>query len=159
MCRRSIGGRIDDRGLGGSPTWAFRFFTDAVQGIVSVAERFNEAEAVNLGSGEEVRMRDLTEIIAHLTHFDVEIFWDCQRPSGQPRRNLAVNRTVQLFSSRASTHCRGGPSRIVDWGKRALARRRCVAWHTRPITLVLVRPQLTRALVGRPLGNGVRPDN
>ena len=57
---------------------------DAAEGILLAAEHYNESQPVNLGSGQEVSINALVEMIARLTGFEGRIVWDTTRPNGQP---------------------------------------------------------------------------
>jgi GDP-L-fucose synthase len=99
----------------GSPTREFLYVEDCAEGIWLAAQHYDEAEPVNLGTGEEISIRDLAELIAELTGFDGEIVWDTSMPNGQPRRKLDVTRAEQLFGFRAQTALREGLARTVEW--------------------------------------------
>ncbi len=87
----------------GSPTREFLYVKDAAKGICLAAERYDSPEPVNLGSGMEIRIRDLAEIVARLLDFRGQIVWDTSKPNGQPRRNLDISRAEESFGFRAST--------------------------------------------------------
>ncbi len=85
----------------GSPTREFLYVEDAAEGISLAAERYNGSEPVNLGSGNEISIRELAELIARLTGFSGKLVWDTTKPNGQPRRALDVTRAEQYFGFRA----------------------------------------------------------
>lgn len=99
----------------GSPTREFLYVADAARGILLAAERYNGAEPVNLGSGQEISIRALTELIAELTGFEGRIVWDTSKPNGQPRRRLDVSRAADWFDFRAGTDFRQGLRETIDW--------------------------------------------
>lgn len=99
----------------GSPTREFLYVEDAAEGIWAAAQRYDGAEPVNLGSGDEISVRDLAELVADVTGFKGEIVWDPSKPNGQPRRNLDVSRAEELFGFRAKTPLREGLERTVAW--------------------------------------------
>lgn len=99
----------------GSPTREFLYVDDAAEGIVLAAERYDKPEPVNLGSGMEISIKDLTETIARLTGFTGEIRWDITQPNGQPRRRLDVSRAEQEFGFRAQMGFDEGLRRMVEW--------------------------------------------
>ena len=105
----------------GSPSREFLFVRDAAEGILLGAERYDGADPVNLGSGVEIRIRDLAVRIAGMTGYDGEIVWDTSRPNGQPRRALDTSRAEKLFGFRASTSLDDGLRQTIDWfvGERA----------------------------------------
>jgi GDP-L-fucose synthase len=99
----------------GSATREFLFAEDAAEGIVLAAERYDGNEPVNLGSGMEISIKDLVELIAELMEFKGEIRWDKTKPDGQPRRMLDVSRAEKEFGFRAKTDFREGLKRTIDW--------------------------------------------
>jgi GDP-L-fucose synthase len=105
----------------GSPTREFLYVDDCAEGIWLAAQHYDGAEPVNLGTGEEIAIRDLAELIAELTGFEGEIVWDTARPNGQPRRQLDVSRAEELFGFRAQTPLREGLERTVDWYRSTVA--------------------------------------
>jgi GDP-L-fucose synthase len=72
----------------GTPTREFLYAADAAEGLVRGAEIYEGAEPVNLGSGREISIKDLTELICRLAGFEGRLVWDTSRPNGQPRRQL-----------------------------------------------------------------------
>ena len=99
----------------GSPTREFLYVEDAAEGIVLAAERYNGSEPVNLGSGQEISIKDLAELIARLTGFEGELVWDTSKPNGQPRRALDVSRAEQFFGFRARVPFEEGLRRTIEW--------------------------------------------
>jgi GDP-L-fucose synthase len=99
----------------GSPTREFLYVDDCVEALWLAAQRYDGAEPVNVGSGEEISIRDLGALVAELTGFEGEITWDESRPNGQPRRRLDVSRAEQLFGFRARTGLREGLVRTISW--------------------------------------------
>lgn len=99
----------------GTPTREFLYVEDAVEGLLLAAEHYDSSEPVNLGSGNEIRIKDLAEMIACLTGFEGELVWDTSKPNGQPRRALDVNQAKQLFGFRAETSLKVGLKRTIEW--------------------------------------------
>ncbi len=99
----------------GSPTREFLYAEDCAEGLQLAAERYDGPEPVNLGTGEEISIRDLAGLIAELTGFAGEIRWDTSRPNGQPRRRLDTSRAERLFGFRARTGLREGLERTIAW--------------------------------------------
>lgn len=99
----------------GSPTREFLYVDDAVDAILAAAETLNDPTPVNLGSGEEIAIRDLAERIRGLSGFDGEIVWDESRPNGQPRRRLDVSRAKDLLGFSAKVSLDEGLRRTIDW--------------------------------------------
>jgi len=99
----------------GSPTREFIYAEDAAEGIVRASEAYNGAEPVNLGSGNEISIRNLAEMIARLSGFGGKLVWDTTKPNGQPRRRLDVSRAADLFSFRAQMGFEEGLKRTIEW--------------------------------------------
>jgi len=99
----------------GSPTREFLYVDDAAEGIALAARRYDGAEPVNLGTGQEIRIRDLAEHIRAMTGFEGEIVWDASKPNGQPRRCLDTSRAARLFGFTAGTPLDEGLRRTCDW--------------------------------------------
>ncbi len=87
----------------GSPTREFLYVEDAAEGIVLAAERYDSSDPVNLGSGQEIPIRDLAEKIAKAARYDGRFVWDTSKPNGQPRRRLDVSRAKERFGFEART--------------------------------------------------------
>ena len=99
----------------GSPTREFLYVEDAAEGIVLAAERYNGEEPVNLGSGQELSIRDLANIIAEEVGFIGKIVWDSTKPNGQPRRCLDTTRAREWFQFEAETPFRQGLRKTIAW--------------------------------------------
>ena len=99
----------------GSASREFLYVDDAAEGIVLAAEKYDGAEPVNLGSGKEITVKDLTETICRLMGYHGEIRWDATKPDGQPRRMLDVSRAEKEFGFRAKTGFDEGLKNTIDW--------------------------------------------
>jgi GDP-L-fucose synthase len=99
----------------GSPTREFLYVEDAADGLLLAAERYNGDQPVNLGSGKEIAIRDLAEIIAAETGFEGKIVWDKTKPNGQPRRCLDVSRAKELFGFHAKYALKQGLRYTISW--------------------------------------------
>jgi GDP-L-fucose synthase len=99
----------------GTASREFLYVDDAADGIVLGAERYDGADPVNLGVGQEVKIRDLVALIVRLTGFPGEVRWDATKPDGQPRRALDTARARERFGFVASTSFDEGLRRAIDW--------------------------------------------
>jgi len=99
----------------GSPTREFLYAGDAADGILAATEFYNGSEPVNIGSGQEISIKDLAELIARLTGFGGSIVWDTSKPNGQPRRALDTQRAAEYFGWRAHTSFEEGLRQTIDW--------------------------------------------
>jgi GDP-L-fucose synthase len=99
----------------GSPSREFLYVEDAAEGILLATEQYDGSLPVNLGTGEEISIRDLAALIAAEAGFAGQIQWDTSKPNGQPRRCLDVNRAKQLFGFQARHDLRDGLRKTVQW--------------------------------------------
>jgi GDP-L-fucose synthase len=93
----------------------FLYVDDAAEGIAAAAAEYTSGEPVNLGSGQEISIADLTALIAELVGFEGEIVWDDTKPDGQPRRWLDTSRAADEFGFRAATDLREGLRQTIEW--------------------------------------------
>jgi GDP-L-fucose synthase len=112
---RQNGAAFIDAWGSGKVSREFLYVEDCAEGIVRAAAFYNEPAAVNLGSGNEVVIKDLVETIARLTGFAGEIRWQSDRPDGQPRRQLDTSRAFEKFGFRARTSLEEGLKRTIAW--------------------------------------------
>lgn len=98
----------------GNPTREFLYVDDCAEGILLGAEFYNDSQPVNLGSGKEISIRDLAELIARLTGFSGKIVWDDSMPDGQPRRSVDSTR-AEKFGFKAKTDFEEGLAKTIDW--------------------------------------------
>lgn len=99
----------------GRATREFLYVQDAARGITLAALQLDTLIPVNLGSGMEISITDLTELIADLTGYDGQIIWDTTKPDGQPKRMLDTSRAKKLFDWQATTDFRTGLRNTIDW--------------------------------------------
>ena len=99
----------------GTATREFLYVDDAAEAIVLASERYNSPDPVNLGSGQEIRVRDLASMIAEMTGFRGRIAWDSSQPDGQPRRALDTSRAKREFGFTAKTSLEAGIRKTIDW--------------------------------------------
>jgi len=104
----------------GKATREFLYAEDAAWGIVMAAQNYNKPEPVNLGSGMEISIKELVELIARLMNFSGEIRWDLSKPDGQPRRLLDTSVAKNEFSFVAKTSLNKGLKNTIEWYKRNL---------------------------------------
>lgn len=99
----------------GSPSREFLYSTDAARGIVMATQKYNDSEPVNLGTGSEITIRDLVELICELMEFKGEIIWQTDKPNGQPRRCLDTERAKKAFDFTAEMDFRQGLKNTIEW--------------------------------------------
>jgi len=103
----------------GAASREFLYVDDAAEGIVLAAEKYDAAEPVNLGTGQEITIRDLVALITGQTAFEGEVRWDPTKPDGQPRRGLDTTRARERFGFVAGTSLELGLKKTVEWYKNA----------------------------------------
>jgi len=99
----------------GSATREFVYVEDAAEAIVLASERYDGAEPVNVGAGQEISIKNLVELIAKLTGFKGRIVWDATKPDGQPRRMLDTSRATNCFGFVAKTSFEEGLRQTIEW--------------------------------------------
>jgi len=99
----------------GNATREFLYVEDAAEAIVLAAEKYAKPEPVNLGSGEEICIRELLELLRSRTGFEGAVRWDATKPDGQPRRCLDTSRALAEFGWRAKTSLRDGIRKTITW--------------------------------------------
>ncbi|HLA04677.1 MAG TPA: GDP-L-fucose synthase [Syntrophales bacterium] len=99
----------------GSPSREFLYVKDAAKGIVSATEKYEKGEPVNLGSGEEIRIRNLVNMIKEIVGYEGDVEWDTSRPDGQPERRLDVSRAKKEFGFQAQTPLKEGLAKTIEW--------------------------------------------
>lgn len=99
----------------GSVSREFLYVEDCAEGLVLSLEKYDSPEPMNLGSGREITIKDLTELVARLSRFDGQIVWDPTKPDGQPRRCLDVSRARQAIGFSARTSLEDGLRNTIAW--------------------------------------------
>ena len=99
----------------GSPTREFLYVEDAAEAVVLAAERYDGADPINIGSGEELSIAQLARMIADAVGFQGDIVWDRTQPNGQPRRYLDLRRARTELGFKAAVGLREGIARTVSW--------------------------------------------
>ena len=99
----------------GTPTREFFYVEDCAEGLLRCAEDYDSSEPLNLGSGHEISISDLATKIKELTGFSGAIRWDTEKPNGQPRRRLDVQKAVEKLGFSARIQLDEGLKRTVDY--------------------------------------------
>jgi len=105
----------------GSPTREFLYVEDAARAFRLALERYDGPEPVNVGSGEEISIKDLAGLAAAAVGFEGEVLWDTNMPNGQPRRCLETSRAKQLLGFEAGTRLDQGVLSTVNWFARSFS--------------------------------------
>lgn len=99
----------------GKASREFLYVSDCADGILRAAAAYDESEPVNIGSGREIQISELLQLIAQLTHFEGDIRWLSDKPDGQPRRSLDVSRAFEKFGFQARIALEEGLRRTIEW--------------------------------------------
>ena len=99
----------------GTPTRDFLYVDDAAQGIILAAEKYNSSKPLNLGSGEEISIKLLAEKIMKLMNTDLEIIWETDKPNGQPRRCVSIEKARKEISFEPKITLDEGLQKTIDW--------------------------------------------
>jgi GDP-L-fucose synthase len=120
LIRKAVEAR--DAGLDQLEVWGtgaasreFLYVEDAAEAIVLATEKYDKPEPVNVGSGQEITIKALAELICNLCGFKGALRWDATKPDGQPRRCLEVTRARQEFGFTAKTGFRDGLVKTIAW--------------------------------------------
>ncbi len=99
----------------GNVSREFLYVEDAARGIVSATLNYNKPDPVNLGTGEEIMVKDLVELIRDMVGFEGELVWDNSKPDGQPRRKLDTTKAEKEFGFKVRTSFKTGLKNTINW--------------------------------------------
>lgn len=99
----------------GSATREFLYVEDAARAIVAATKFYNEPDPVNIGSGQEISIKDLVALISELVGYAGRVMWDNTKPDGQPRRCLDTTKAQEKFGFTAKTNLRDGLQNTITW--------------------------------------------
>lgn len=99
----------------GSASREFLYVDDAAEGIVVATETMDDPTPINLGTGSEITIKDLVELIVKLTGFKGSIKWDSTKPDGQPRRCLDTSKAEKLLGWKAQVSLEKGLKETIEW--------------------------------------------
>lgn len=106
----------------GSPTREFLYVDDCAEGIALATKKYDGAEPVNLGSGKEILIKDLANLISSKIGYTGRIVWDKTKPNGQPRRCLDTSRAEKYFGFKAKTSFDEGLDKTIKWYSDSVAK-------------------------------------
>ena len=97
----------------GQASREFLYVEDAVDAILLATERYNKPDPVNIGTGFEITIKHLVELITKLTGFKGKVVWDTSKPDGQPRRCLDTSKAEKEFGFKAKMDFEEGLKRTI----------------------------------------------
>ncbi len=103
----------------GKATREFLYVDDCAEAVVLAAEKYDKPDPVNIGSGMEISIKDLVDLIVRLAGFKGRVTWDATKPDGQPRRRLDVSRAEREFGFKAKTPFEEGLKQTIDEYRKA----------------------------------------
>ncbi len=106
----------------GEASREFIYAKDCAEAIIMAAERYNSSDPVNIGTGKEIKIKELVALIVELTGYKGNISWDTSKPDGQPRRCADVSRARERFGFEARTDFREGLRNTIEWYKEYIGR-------------------------------------
>jgi GDP-L-fucose synthase len=112
--RESRGAVVSAWGTGNASR-EFLYVEDCADAILQASALYDESEPVNIGTGNEIKISELVQLIKQLTRFEGEIRWQSDMPDGQPRRRLDVTRALEKFQFRANVSLEEGLKRTIEW--------------------------------------------
>lgn len=106
----------------GEQTRAFIYVEDLARGMIIATEKYTKADPINLGTDEEIKIKDLVKLILDLSGKKPKpsVFFDTDKPAGQPRRNSDNAKAKELIGFEAEIPLREGLKRTIEWYKRMI---------------------------------------
>ncbi len=99
----------------GKASREFLYVEDAARAIVLATQKYSKPDPVNIGSGMEITIKKLANLITELVGFEGKIVWDTTKPDGQPRRCLDTSQALREFGFRARVPFEGGLRETIRW--------------------------------------------
>ena len=93
----------------------FLYVEDAAQAILDATENYNKPEPINIGTSEEIMIKDLVDLIKDLVGYKGNIVWDSKKPDGQPKRKLDVSKAEQQFGFKSTINLEQGLQKTITW--------------------------------------------
>jgi GDP-L-fucose synthase len=99
----------------GKASREFVYVRDVAEAIYLATEKYNKADPINIGTGYEIKIKDLAYLIAELIGYDGDLIFDTNKPEGQMRRQLDTTKAKQIFGFKAKTSLKEGLKKTIDW--------------------------------------------
>ena len=98
----------------GNATREFLYVEDAARSIILALKHYNKPEPINLGSGKEISIKNLVELIIKLMRYKGEIRWDTTKPNGDKLRVMDTSKAESL-GFRPEVSLKDGISEVMEW--------------------------------------------
>jgi GDP-L-fucose synthase len=102
----------------GEQTRAFVYVKDLVTGIMLAAEKYPDADPVNIGTEEEIKIKDLVKLILGASGKHPKVVFDASKPAGQPRRNADISKAKKILDYQPQVLLREGLAETIEWYKK-----------------------------------------
>jgi GDP-L-fucose synthase len=99
----------------GKASREFVYVRDVAEAIYLATEKYNKADPINIGTGHEIKIKDLAYLIAELIGYGGDLIFDKNKPEGQMRRQLDTTKAKQIFGFEAKTSLKDGLKKTIDW--------------------------------------------
>jgi GDP-L-fucose synthase len=99
----------------GEASREFLYVEDSAEAIVLATEKYNKVEPVNIGTGVETKIKDLSHMIADIIGYKGKIVFDTNQPEGQMRRQLDVSTAEKEFGFKAKIDIKKGLEKTIEW--------------------------------------------
>jgi len=98
----------------GTPTRDFLYVDDAASGILLAAEKYSDPEPLNLGSGIEISIKDLANLIIKTMNANLKISWEIDKPNGQPKRCVSIEKAKNKIGFHPKVSLEDGLKLTID---------------------------------------------
>jgi len=102
----------------GEQSRTFMFVTDTARGMIALIEKYPKPDPVNIGTDEEIKIKDLVKIILEISGIKTKVVFDVSKPSGQSRRNSDNNKAIEKIGFKAEISLREGLEKTINWYKK-----------------------------------------
>ena len=100
----------------GSPSRDFLYVDDASRAAILAAEKYEKSEPINIGSGKEITIKQLAELVRKLMNAEnISIKWNIEKPGGQPRRCLDIEKAKKEMGFMPMVSIEEGLKRTINW--------------------------------------------
>jgi GDP-L-fucose synthase len=103
----------------GSPLREFLHVDDLASAVLIAIEKYDQSVHLNVGTGQDISIKDLAKIIATLTGFKGQVNWDSSKPDGTPRKVLDVSR-INSLGWKSTIGLQDGIQSTIEWFKTAV---------------------------------------